>query len=87
MVICSKSVAAAVKESGARLAGLSALMTTTLGAMEDTVRLLKKEAPHVKLMCGGAVLSQQAADHMGADAYAADAFEALQYARKVYGKS
>lgn len=57
----------AVRDTGARLVGLSALMTTTVPAMRETIELLKKEAPGVTVVVGGAVLTQAYADQIGAD--------------------
>ena len=65
---------------GARLVGLSALMTTTVPEMEKTVKLLREKAPECKVMVGGAVLTEEYASMMGADKYAADAMEAVRYA-------
>jgi len=66
-----------VKETGAAYCGLSALMTTTVSAMERTVELLKKEAPFCKVLAGGAVLTEEYAKKMGA-IYAADPMEAVR---------
>ena len=68
------------RETGAELVGLSALMTTTVGAMEDTIRLLRKELPECKVMVGGAVLTQVYADMIGADSYVKDAMASVYYA-------
>jgi 5-methyltetrahydrofolate--homocysteine methyltransferase len=59
---------------------LSALMTTTLPAMERTVKMLKACAPTVKTVVGGAVLTEEYAKRIGADKYARDAMEAVRYA-------
>ena len=67
----------------APLAGLSALMTTTVPAMEETVRLLREKAPWCKTVVGGAVLTREYADAIGADRYAKDAMEAVRYAEEV----
>ncbi len=72
----------AVKED-VRLVGLSALMTTTVVSMEDTIRLLRKEKPDCKVMVGGAVLNQEYADMIGADFYGKDAMQSVYYAQKV----
>lgn len=72
-----------VTELHAPLAGLSALMTTTVPAMEETVSLLKKKAPWCKTVVGGAVLTAEYADKIGADKYAKDAMETVRYAEKV----
>ena len=62
------------------LVGLSALMTTTVPAMEETIKLLRKEAPWVKVAVGGAVLTQEYADSIGADFYGKDAMATVRYA-------
>lgn len=75
----------AVIENHAPLVGLSALMTTTVPAMEKTVKLVKEKAPWCKTVVGGAVLTQDYADKIGADKYAADAMESVRYAETVIG--
>ncbi len=70
-------------ESDARIVALSALMTTTVPAMAKTVALLKKEAPRVKIIVGGAVLTAEYAAMIGADAYAPDAMGAVRYAESI----
>lgn len=64
----------------APLVGLSALMTTTVPAMEETIVRLRKDAPWCKVVVGGAVLTQEYADRIGADKYAKDAMETVRYA-------
>ena len=64
----------------APLVGLSALMTTTVPAMEETIRQLRKAAPWCRIVVGGAVLNQEYADSIGADQYAGDAMETVRYA-------
>ncbi len=76
-----EAVAHAVVTRHAPLAGLSALMTTTVPAMEETVRLLKERAPWCKTMVGGAVLTADYAARIGADAYAKDAMEGVRLAQ------
>ena len=68
---------------GATVVGLSALMTTTVPAMEETIALLRKRLPHCKVVVGGAVLTQEYADAIGADKYAKDAMEAVRYAEAI----
>lgn len=80
-----KIVLNAVIENHAPLVGLSALMTTTVPAMEETVKLVKEKAPWCKTVVGGAVLTQDYADKIGADKYAADAMESVRYAETVIG--
>ena len=81
--VSPEDVVAKVKASGAPLVGLSALMTTTVPAMEETVRLLKKECPAVHVMVGGAVLTKEYADAIGADFYAPDAMAGVRYAESL----
>ncbi len=66
-----------------KLCGLSALMTSTVPAMEETIKLLKEKAPECKTVVGGAVLTQEYADLIGADCYAKDAMETVRYAEKI----
>jgi len=70
----------ATVEHHAPLVGLSALMTTTVPAMEETIQELRKQAPWAKVVVGGAVLTQDYADRIGADHYAKDAMETVRYA-------
>jgi 5-methyltetrahydrofolate--homocysteine methyltransferase len=67
----------------APLVGLSALMTTTVPAMEETIKALRKDAPWCKIVVGGAVLTPDYAAEIGADRYAADAMETVRYAEEV----
>ena len=76
---------AAVKHS-ARIVGLSALMTTTVPAMADAIKLLREKAPLCRIMVGGAVLTAEYADMIGADRYAKDAMEAVRYAELINGE-
>ena len=69
----------------APIVGLSALMTTTVPAMEETIKQLRVSAPWAKVVVGGAVLNKEYADMIGADKYAADAMEAVRYAEEVNG--
>ncbi|MGN0443800.1 MAG: homocysteine S-methyltransferase family protein [Acutalibacteraceae bacterium] len=78
-----EAIVAKAKETNAPLVGLSALMTTTVPAMEETIRLLKEECPHCKTVVGGAVLTQEYAAKIGADAYSKDAMETVRYAEKI----
>lgn len=78
-----KAVLEAAKESGAKLVGLSALMTTTVPAMAETVKLLHDNLPDVKVMVGGAVLTEEYARVMGADFYGADAMTSVRYAQSL----
>lgn len=71
-------------ENKVRLVGLSALMTTTLPAMEKTVRLLHERFPECRVMVGGAVLTEEYAKNIGADYYAQDAMGAVKIAEAVF---
>lgn len=73
-----------VVKQKAPLVGLSALMTTTVPSMEETIRQLKIHAPFCKVVVGGAVLNQEYADAIGADKYAKDAMETVRYAEKIH---
>ena len=63
-----------------RVVGLSALMTTTVPSMEETIRQLREKAPWAKIMVGGAVLTKEYADSIGADAYCRDAMASVNFA-------
>ncbi len=71
-----------VLEKNITLVGLSALMTTTVINMEETIKLLKKKAPWCKVMVGGAVLNQEYADMIRADFYGKDAMQTVHYAKQ-----
>ncbi len=77
-------VETAVKED-IRLVGMSALMTTTVVSMEETIKLLREKKPHTKVVVGGAVMTQEYADKIGADCYAKDAMATVRYADLVFG--
>ena len=80
-----EEVCRAARESGAKLVGLSALMTTTVPAMAETIRLLKEEKVDARVVVGGAVLTQEYADAIGADFYAKDAMQTVRCAQEVFG--
>ena len=82
-----EAVVSAVTETHAPLAGLSALMTTTVPAMEETIRRLREKAPWCKIVVGGAVLTKEYAEKIGADRYAEDAMETVRYAEIVIAES
>ena len=63
--------------------GLSALMTTTVVSMEETIRLLREKAPWCRVMVGGAVLNQEYADMIGADFYGKDAMQNMKELGKI----
>lgn len=72
-------------ERKAPLVGLSALMTTTVPSMEETIKQLRRDAPWVKVMVGGAVLTEEYARTIGADRYCRDAMASVNYAESVIG--
>ena len=83
--VAPETIAETVVRKGVRLVGLSALMTTTLPAMEETVRQLRLLPEPPKIMVGGAVVTPEYARSMGADYYAKDARQAVEIAREVLG--
>ncbi|MEG0590974.1 MAG: homocysteine S-methyltransferase family protein [Lachnospiraceae bacterium] len=70
-------------EQEVQLIGLSALMTTTVVSMEETILKLREKLPECKVMVGGAVLNQEYADRIGADFYGKDAMQSVHYAQKI----
>ena len=73
-----------VVEKNIKLVGLSALMTTTLKSMEDTITAVKAAAPDCKVMVGGAVLTADYAEKIGADYYCKDAMKSVEAAQEVF---
>ena len=67
----------------APLVGLSALMTTTVPAMEETIKQLREKAPRAKVCVGGAVMTKEYADSIGADKYCKDAMDTVRYAEEI----
>ena len=84
--VSPEQVLESIKQTGAELVGLSALMTTTVPSMEKTIKLIKEYDSTIKVMVGGAVLNNEYAEMIGADKYAKDAMEAVRYAKEVYSK-
>ena len=82
--VAPETVCNAVVSSNARLVGLSALMTTTVPAMADTIRLLRERAPEVRVMVGGAVMTEDYANQIGADFYAKDAMQGVRVAEAFF---
>ena len=80
-----QAVVDCVKEHDIKLVGLSALMTTTVRGMEDTIALLREQAPDTKVFVGGAVLTPEYAQMVGADYYAKDAAEGARICAEVLG--
>ena len=83
-VKCEK-VLEEVQKNDVKLVGLSALMTTTLVSMENTVKLLRENNVDCKIIVGGAVVTADYAEQIGADYYAKDAKESVDIARKFFG--
>ncbi len=81
--VSPEEVVRAVTELKAPLAGLSALMTTTVPAMEETIKQLHETCPWCKVVVGGAVLTEEYAKMIGADKYARDAMETVRYAEEI----
>lgn len=77
-------IVGAVQENNVKLVGLSALMTTTLDAMRETVILIKNSFPDCRVFVGGAVVTAEFADSIGADAYTKDALESVRFAERVF---
>ena len=76
-----------VQQEEAPLVGLSALMTTTVKNMEETIKALRHACPQTKIMVGGAVLNAEYAEMIGADFYGKDAREAVKIAERVFQPS
>lgn len=74
-----------VRERDIRLVGLSALMTTTLKSMEETIAAIREAAPDCRVMVGGAVLTEDYAASIGADYYCRDAMKSVEAAQEVFG--
>ncbi len=81
----AETVVEAVEKHQARLVGLTALMTTTVAAMEDTINALRRKTD-TKILVGGAVMTQEYAGTIGADGYAPDAVAAVDYANRIFKK-
>lgn len=81
--VAPETIVETAKKQNVKLVGLSALMTTTVVSMEETIKQLRKEVPDCKVMVGGAVLNQEYADMIGADFYGKDAMQSVYYAQKI----
>ena len=81
-----EQVVAAARERGAKLVGLSALMTTTVPYMEETIKQIRAAKLDCRVMVGGAVLTADYARTIGADFYAKDAMESVHVAERIFGK-
>ncbi len=80
--VSPERVVETVEREHAPLVGLSALMTTTVPAMEETIKMLRQKTPWCKIVVGGAVLTEEYAEKIGADKYAKDAMETVRYAEE-----
>ena len=79
----ARAIADKAKEVGAEVVGLSALMTTTVASMKETIELLKAEYPSCRTLVGGAVLNAEYAASIGATRYAKDAMASVRYCEEV----
>ena len=84
--VTPQAIVDAVKTNSVKLVGLSALMTTTVPAMEETIRLLREQTDGVSVMVGGAVLTEEYAEMIGADYYGKDAMSSVRIAEKFFAK-
>ena len=82
--VTPQSIVDAVKAHNVKLVGLSALMTTTVPAMEETINLLKEQTQGVAVMVGGAVLTEEYAEMIGADYYGKDAMSSVRIAENFF---
>lgn len=82
--VAPEEIVETVIRENVKLVGLSALMTTTVVSMENTIKLLREKAIDCKVMVGGAVLNQEYADMIGADFYGKDAMQAVYYAQQIF---
>ncbi len=82
--VSPEAVLESVRKYNCRLVGLSALMTTTVPAMADTIKLLHESEPEVKIMVGGAVLNKEYAEMINADFYGEDAMASVRLAETFY---
>lgn len=82
--IAPQTIVDAVKTHNVKLVGLSALMTTTVPSMEETIRLLKEQTTDVFVMVGGAVLTEEYAKMIGADYYGKDAMSSVRIAENFF---
>jgi len=81
--VSAEEIIKAAKEKGAKIIGLSALMTTTMMKMKTVIELAKKEGLTAKFMVGGAVVTESFAKEIGADGYSEDAYSAVKLANKL----
>jgi 5-methyltetrahydrofolate--homocysteine methyltransferase len=84
--VAPETIVDTVVAQNIKLVGLSALMTTTVVSMEETIKQLREKAPFCKVVVGGAVLTQEYADKIGADRYSPQAMDTVKYAKEIFGK-
>ncbi|MDO5476267.1 MAG: homocysteine S-methyltransferase family protein [Eubacteriales bacterium] len=82
--VAPETIVEKAQEENIRLVGLSALMTTTVVSMEETIRQLREKKPDTKVVVGGAVMTQEYADAIGADCYAPDAMATVHFAEEIF---
>lgn len=82
----AEKIVETVKAGDLKLIGLSALMTTTLKSMEETIKAVKEAAPQCRIMVGGAVLTAEYAARIGADFYCSDAMRSVEAAQEVFNE-
>lgn len=80
----SDKVVEAVEKTGSQIVGLSALMTTTVTSMEQTIKVLREKFPSIVIMVGGAVLTESYAKQIGASFYGKDAISAVKFVKEYY---
>ena len=86
MYVSAEKITECVKNTGCNFVGLSALMTTTVPAMEKTIEMLHREISGCKVMVGGAVLTQEYSKMINADFYAKDGMDGVKIAQSFYGE-
>ena len=83
--VAPETIVETAEKEDIALIGLSALMTTTVVSMEETIRLLRERKPDTRVVVGGAVMTKEYADAIGADCYAKEAMDTVRYADLVFG--
>ena len=83
--VAAEEFISTAKEKNVDMVAISALLTTTLPAMEETVGLIKKEFAHIKILIGGAPVTNSFAEKVGADGFGMDAPAAVEVARQLLG--
>ncbi|MBQ8301582.1 MAG: homocysteine S-methyltransferase family protein [Clostridia bacterium] len=83
--VAPETIVDALRDNDIHLCGLSALMTTTVVSMEDTIKAIREAGLDTKVWVGGAVLTQEYADMIGADKYCKDALSSVNYANEFFG--